>query len=65
MDKHIPTNNKIIGDKPNQQLFPKQVAKSDLKIKCGKLKGMQEKISVMGVRCGKNMLRRSLISDPE
>ena len=26
MDKHIPTNNKITGDKPNQQLFPKQVA---------------------------------------
>ena len=26
MDKHIPTNNKITGDKPSQQLFPKQVA---------------------------------------
>ena len=25
MDKHILTNNKIIGDKPSQQLFPKQV----------------------------------------
>ena len=26
MDKHIPTTNKITGDKPSQQLFPKQVA---------------------------------------
>ena len=26
MDKHIPTNSKITGDKPSQQLFPKQVA---------------------------------------
>ena len=26
MDKQIPTNNKITSDKPNQQLFPKQVA---------------------------------------
>ena len=26
MGKHIPTNNKITGDKPSQQLFPKQVA---------------------------------------
>ena len=26
MDQHIPTNNKITGDKPSQQLFPKQVA---------------------------------------
>ena len=26
MDKHIPTNNKITGDNPSQQLFPKQVA---------------------------------------
>ena len=26
MDKHIPTNNKITGDKPSQQLLPKQVA---------------------------------------
>ena len=26
MDKHIATNNKITGDKPSQQLFPKQVA---------------------------------------
>ena len=25
MDKHIPTNNKITGDKPSQQLFSKQV----------------------------------------
>ena len=26
MDKHNPTNNKITGDKPSKQLFPKQVA---------------------------------------
>ena len=26
MDKRNPTNNKITGDKPRQQLFPKQVA---------------------------------------
>ena len=26
MHKHIPTNNKISGDKPSQYLFPKQVA---------------------------------------
>ena len=26
MDKHIPINNKITGDKPSKQLFPKQVA---------------------------------------
>ena len=26
MDKHIPTNSKITGDIPSQQLFPKQVA---------------------------------------
>ena len=26
MNKHIPTHNKITGDKPSQQLYPKQVA---------------------------------------
>ena len=26
MDKHIPTNNRITGYKPSQQLFPKQAA---------------------------------------
>ena len=26
IDKHIPTNNKITGDKPSQQFFSKQVA---------------------------------------
>ena len=28
------------------------IASSSLKIKCGKSKGMQEKVSVMGVGCG-------------
>ena len=25
MDKHVPANNKITGDKPSQHLFPKPV----------------------------------------
>ena len=59
LDVNVKNRTAVAGSvdfiKLDQKLFNEKcyfIASSSLKIKCGKSKGMQEKVSIMGVWCG-------------